>query len=433
MNKFIIYAAFTSNRLTYVLDFIFNEVLGVEYELTSSETDFLSSPYFRINYSHKNLISDIHIDSNGLLFENEIVEKEIYCTEWNELPIFFQTQETEIPFDIFAAIFYLLSRYEEYLPYEPDSYFRFPHIKSIAFQNNFLNLPLIDLWIEEIKKNINGKNHSIQFKENTFQFIPSYDIDIAYSFKGKGFVRNAAGTLKDLLKFDHKNVVSRLKVLFANQKDPYDSFLFLDEIHEQFSLNPIYFFLLSEGSKYDKNLNYDSSLMKKLISTIQSKYKIGIHPSWKSHENLNSLQKEVLLLKDVKKSRQHYIRFALPETFRNLLHVKITDDYSMGYGSINGFRASTSRSFNWFDLEKNEETLLRLHPFCFMECNSFFEQKFTAEKAFEEMLHYATIVKKVNGNLITIWHNFSLGTDPLWKGWKEKYIDFLKKGYHLQG
>ena len=433
MNKFIIYAAFTSNRLTYVLDFIFNEVLGVEYELTSSETDFLSSPYFRINYSHKNLISDIHIDSNGLLFENEIVEKEIYCTEWNELPIFFQTQETEIPFDIFAAIFYLLSRYEEYLPYEPDSYFRFPHTKSIAFQNNFLNLPLIDLWIEEIKKNINGKNHSIQFKENTFQFIPSYDIDIAYSFKGKGFVRNAAGTLKDLLKFDHKNVVSRLKVLFANQKDPYDSFLFLDEIHEQFSLNPIYFFLLSEGSKYDKNLNRDSSLMKKLISTIQSKYKVGIHPSWKSHENLNSLQKEVLLLKDVKKSRQHYIRFALPETFRNLLHVKITDDYSMGYGSINGFRASTSRSFNWFDLEKNEETLLRLHPFCFMECNSYFEQKFTAEKAFEEMHHYATIVKKVNGNLITIWHNFSLGTDPLWKGWKEKYIDFLKKGYHLQG
>jgi hypothetical protein len=433
LNKFIIYAAFTSNRLTYVLDFIFNEVLGVEYVLTSSETDFLSSPYFRINYSHKNLISDIHIDSNGLLFENEIVEKEIYCTEWNELPIFFQTQETEIPFDIFAAIFYLLSRYEEYLPYEPDSYFRFPHIKSIAFQNNFLNLPLIDLWIEEIKKNINGKNHSIQFKENTFQFIPSYDIDIAYSFKGKGFVRNLAGTLKDLLKFDHKNVASRLKVLFSNQKDPYDSFLYLDEIHEQFSLNPIYFFLLSEGSKYDKNLNCDSSLMKKLISTIQSKYEIGIHPSWKSHENINSLQKEVLLLKNVKKSRQHYIRFALPETFRNLLHVKITDDYSMGYGSINGFRASTSRSFNWFDLEKNEETLLRLHPFCFMECNSFFEQKFTAEKAFEEMHHYATIVKKVNGNLITIWHNFSLGTDPLWKGWKEKYIDFLKKGYHLQG
>lgn len=431
MNKFIIYAAFTSNRLTYVLDFIFNEVLGVEYVFTTSEIDFLSSPFFRINYSHKNLISDIHIDSNGLLFENEIVEKEIYCTTWNELPIFFQTQETEIPFDIFAAIFYLLSRYEEYLPYEPDSYFRFPHIKSIAFQNNFLNLPLIDLWIEEIKKNINGKNHCIQFKENTFQFIPSYDIDIAYSFKGKGFVRNVAGTLKDLLKFDHKNVASRLKVLFANQKDPYDSFLFLDEIHEQFSLNPIYFFLLSEGSKYDKNLNCDSSLMKKLISTIQSKYEIGIHPSWKSHENISSLQKEVLLLKNVKKSRQHYIRFALPETFRNLLHVKITDDYSMGYGSINGFRASTSRSFNWFDLEKNEGTLLRLHPFCFMECNSFFEQKFTAEKAFEEMLHYATVVKKVKGNLITIWHNFSLGTDPLWKGWKEKYIDFLKKGHHL--
>jgi hypothetical protein len=218
-----------------------------------------------------------------------------------------------------------------------------------------------------------------------------------------------------------------LNVLFANQKDPYDSFDFLDEIHQQFSLKPIYFFLLSEGSEYDKNIDHHSSLMKELISTIHSKYEIGIHPSWKSHEKIDILQEEARLLKEVKKSRQHYIRFTLPETFRNLINVGITDDYSMGYGSINGFRASTSRSFKWFDVEKNEVSHLTLHPFCYMECNSFYEQKHTAEKALEEMLHYAKIVKKVNGNLITIWHNFSLGTAPLWKGWKEKYIEFLLK------
>ena len=427
MNKFIIYAAFTSNRLTYVLDFIFNEVLGVEYILTNAETEYLSSPYFRINYSHKNLISDLHIGSSGLLYETEIVEKEIYCTKWNELPIFFQTQESEIPFDFFSAVFYLLSRYEEYLPHELDSYFRFPHVQSIAFQNNFLNLPLIDLWIEALKKTMFLKNQSVQFKENKFQILPTYDIDIAYSFKGKGFGRNIAGTLKDILKFNFKNISLRLNVLFANYKDPYDSFDFLDKIHEQFSLKPIYFFLLSEGSQYDKNIDCDSTLMKELISTIQSKYEIGIHPSWKSHERYEVLQKETLLLNKVTKSRQHYIRFALPETYRNLVNVGITDDYSMGYGSINGFRASTSRSFNWFDVEKNEVSHLRLHPFCFMECNSFFEQKYTAEKASEELLHYVKVIKEVNGNLITIWHNFSLGTDPLWKGWKEMYVDFLQK------
>lgn len=427
MNKFIIYAAFTSNRLTYVLDFIFNEVLGVEYILTNAETEYLSSPYFRINYSHKNLISDLHIGSSGLLYETEIVEKEIYCTKWNELPIFFQTQESEIPFDFFSAVFYLLSRYEEYLPHELDSYFRFPHVQSIAFENNFLNLPLIDLWIEALKKTMFLKNQSVQFKENKFQILPTYDIDIAYSFKGKGFGRNIAGTLKDILKFNFKNISLRLNVLFANHKDPYDSFDFLDEIHEQFSLKPIYFFLLSEGSQYDKNIDCHSTLMKELISTIQSKYEIGIHPSWKSHERYEVLQKETILLNKVTKSRQHYIRFALPETYRNLVNVGITDDYSMGYGSINGFRASTSRSFNWFDVEKNEVSHLRLHPFCFMECNSFFEQKYTAEKASEELLHYVKVIKEVNGNLITIWHNFSLGTDPLWKGWKEMYVDFLQK------
>jgi hypothetical protein len=185
--------------------------------------------------------------------------------------------------------------------------------------------------------------------------------------------------------------------------------------------------LLSEGSQYDKNIDCHSTLMKELISTIQSKYEIGIHPSWKSHERYEVLQKETLLLNKVTKSRQHYIRFALPETYRNLVNVGITDDYSMGYGSINGFRASTSRTFNWFDIEKNEVSHLRLHPFCFMECNSFFEQKYTVGKASEELLHYVKVIKEVNGNLITIWHNFSLGTDPLWKGWKEIYVDFLEK------
>jgi len=127
------------------------------------------------------------------------------------------------------------------------------------------------------------------------------------------------------------------------------------------------------------------------------------------------------------KSRQHYIRFQLPHTFRNLLELGIKEEYSMGYGSINGFRAGTSFSFLWFDLEKNETTDLRLFPFCFMECNSFFEQQYSAMQAAVELNRYLENVRQVDGQLISIWHNFSLGSDQLWKGWRSAYEQFLAK------
>ena len=102
----------------------------------------------------------------------------------------------------------------------------------------------------------------------------------------------------------------------------------------------------------------------------------------------------------------------------------------MGYGSINGFRASVASSFYWYDLEKEEKTDLQLHPFCFMDANSFFEQNFTPQQALEEMLQYFNVVKLLNGQMITIWHNTFLGTHKRFAGWREVYEEFLRKIYY---
>ena len=72
----------------------------------------------------------------------------------------------------------------------------------------------------------------------------------------------------------------------------------------------------------------------------------------------------------------------------------MTDDYSMGYGSINGFRASVASSFYWYDLEKERQTNLRIHPFCFMDANSFYEQRQDPQQTFEELIHYLIMYVK---------------------------------------
>jgi hypothetical protein len=127
----------------------------------------------------------------------------------------------------------------------------------------------------------------------------------------------------------------------------------------------------------------------------------------------------------VEASRQHYIRFELPSTFRRLITAGILHDYSMGYGSINGFRASIATPYYWYDLKSEEPTPLLLHPFCFMDANSYYEQRLGPGEALEEILYYYKTIRAVNGTMITIWHNSFLGDTEGFEGWREVYKQFV--------
>src|SRR4029079_18696353 len=120
----------------------------------------------------------------------------------------------------------------------------------------------------------------------------------------------------------------------------------------------------------------------------------------------------------VKYSRQHYIRMSLPKTYRQLIDVGIDKDFSMGYGTVNGFRASIASSFYWYDLKAEKATTLMIFPFCFMDANSFYEGRLSPKAAFNELMDYYRKIKQVNGLMVTIWHNNFFGTDPMFKGWK---------------
>ena len=99
----------------------------------------------------------------------------------------------------------------------------------------------------------------------------------------------------------------------------------------------------------------------------------------------------------------------------------------MGYGTINGFRASVASSFYWYDLEKEEATNLMVFPFCFMDANAYYEQKLEAHQALSELMKFYQSIRKVNGMMCTIWHNSFVGSSPMFKGWKEAYEIFLKE------
>ncbi len=116
----------------------------------------------------------------------------------------------------------------------------------------------------------------------------------------------------------------------------------------------------------------------------------------------------------------------LPGTYQQLISHGITAEHSMGYGSINGFRASTCAPYFWYNLQSEQATALKIFPFCYMEANSIFEQKDTPAQALKELQQYYEVIKKVGGTLVTIFHNHLIGLDKNGREWMRMYKAFLE-------
>jgi hypothetical protein len=428
----LFYSTHSSPRLAYILDLVSSEIFNEPFFMVSDKESFISYSGNKFNYSKERLEkNEFYLNPHGLLFETGIRDLQITRIDFSGKPAFFETGG-DFPFDIFAAAFYLVSRYEEYLLFQPDKYGRFPHQASLAYKENFLNYPLINYWLEDFKTALRVKFPDLSFRMKDFKFIPSYDIDIAYSYKYKGLKRNLGGFLKSIVKGQWSYFLDRWDVLFNKKKDPFDSYEWLDSLHLYCRTRAYYFFLLAKNQVgVDKNISPEKPALQSLIAYHAGGYTVGIHPSWKSGDEEAILMEEVdklekIIRSPVKYSRQHYLRMNLPQTYRRLIDVGIEKDFSMGYGSSNGFRASIASSFYWYDLKAEKKTELMLFPFCFMDSTSFYERKLKPKAAFTELMEYYNKIKHINGLMVTVWHNNFFGTDIMFAGWKEVYEVFLK-------
>ena len=416
----ILYSHNTSARLNYITQLLLQEQLGITFRITNNPDDCTNATHPVIWYDNKKPVSAqcLHLIPQGLLSESDIKIQNIEVSEYNSItvknkrnPAFFLQNNGDFPFDIFSAAFYLISRYEEYLPHSLDEYGRYSHQNSLAFRSGFLHRPLIQEWLIDFADLLKQKFPNLEFHRHAFRLQISYDIDQAWSFRGKGFWRNIGGFLK-------QPSLQRLNVLIGKEKDPFDVFDELLHLHLNKKKQALFFFPIAKHrSRYDKNTPPSFSPLQQLIQHLHQSHTIGLHPSWKGGDNNDLwLQEKKELEKitgnEILSSRQHYIRFRLPETYRTLIQLGLQSDYSMGYGSINGFRASFADSFLWFDLAKNEPTSLCIFPFAFMDANSKYEQNQTASETREELLHYLKIHQSVNGLFIPIFHNFLTNRQP---------------------
>src|ERR1700757_3752810 len=211
----LIYVHKNSLRFHYIADFILKNLCGFEISYTEKTEEFNSYKGAKISYTETLFSNEINITPHTLLFEKGIKPQNISLSTWNDIPVLFKNKNSQIPFDIFAASFFLLSRYEEYLPHIADNYNRFEADSSIAFQNKFLHLPVINLWAIEFKKIILAEYPELKSKETSYRYISTIDIDNAWAFKNKGIMRTVGAFIRSLVYGDFTDVKERAQSLFG--------------------------------------------------------------------------------------------------------------------------------------------------------------------------------------------------------------------------
>ena len=385
-----------------------------------------------INYSNTLLEGWLNINPSGFLDQTGIKHVEINFKKVNSLSLIF-ANDTDLGFDIFSAIFYCLSRYEEYQATEYDQHKRFSYKQSILYKHNVLHIPLVDCWVSYFQSYLEVLHPGvIKLKERNLKAEPTIDIDAVFTYKGKGFKRQMGGFLRDLFKFNWKQINNRVGVIFFGRQDPFDNFDYQLKVLKEHGIKAHYFVQVGNHGIYDKNLNPLRKDFQDILNRLLAEgHAVGLHPSYASFLNKETIAKEKAILENmigqkVVKSRQHYLRFSLPQTYSDLVSLGIQKEYSMGYSEVPGFRASTSKPFYWYNLMLEESTCLELVPFSAMDVAYKEFMKLTPTEAINSTAVMRQQIEETKGCFCFVFHNESLSDYDTWKGWRSVFENWLK-------
>ena len=422
----------TTNRLHYIFDLIIKDLLGISFKITTDNETFTSYNGPKFHYGNNQFWNEPFQKATNLLFEHDITEKELKIVDYKDVKAIFPVynDKSVFPFDIFAASFYIVTRYEEYLPHINDKYNRFQAKDSILLKMNMLEKPLINIWAMELGNILTAIYPNLQLKKKSFTFIPTYDVDAAWAYKNKGIFRTAASTVRDLINFDFQENRNRWDSIFGKKNDPFDTFDYQLSLQKELNLHPRYFILCGEYDLNDKNISMRNTNFQNLIKRLGDYAKVGIHPSFNSYLNKEKVKMEIdrlskVLNREITMSRQHFLRLQMPLSYQILIDLDITDDYTMGYATLPGFRAGIADTFRFFDLEHDNITNLNIHPFALMDGTMRDYLELNTTESLEKAQHLIDEVKKVNGTFILLWHNETLSDEKRWTGWKALYRQIL--------
>lgn len=321
--------------------------------------------------------------------------------------------------DLIASTYFLISRYEEYINpnNNRDTHGRYIGKQSIPAKANFIHRPIVEEYGELLRKLLQQTNITLlPIPQQINHIYLTHDVDSITNYRRlRGFL---GGTYRSIVKRT-ESITTILKSLTNINNDPAYTFPWILQQDNQLpETTQIYFIKATHNAKgFDRPtynlIGKNFNLLKKNILKSSPNAIFGLHASYRSGNTPDIIVEEQKLLQyaienqRITTSRHHYLRSLQPNDMEALIDARITDDYTMGYADIAGFRLGTCRAVRFINPSTRKLTTLTLHPLTMMDC-SLTHEKYMGLNYEESLLYAQNLIeqtKKHNGDLCLLWHN----------------------------
>lgn len=433
--------------LNYVCQVLIGEFLGLPWQHENADVDSfgirhngqggqirLPDIFFRNLDVHWLTVNSlplqplVHWDSRELSANITLVDP-LVPVIFGDTPPMAQVDEKliDLPIDIFGSAFFMLTRYEEVVKSDRDDHDRFPAWASIAFQDGFLDRPIIDEYVEILWAAIQRLWPQLQRKPRTHILRVTCDVDSPYQLDYSKYDM-LRGVAVDLLKrrsvsLASSNLRRRWRARRGDYRD--DSHLknidWMMGVNEQEGNRVAFYFITGGNHPLDASYRMDEPIVRRLLHRIHARgHEIGLHLSYNTYLCPEQACREADILRRTLEvedipyaelgGRQHYLRWQTPITARNWEAAGMAYDSTLSYADNPGFRCGTSREFTMYDVEQRRPMKLKQRPLVLMETTVFaahYQGLGYSPIALEQMLRLKERALSIGGEFTLLWHNCS--------------------------
>jgi hypothetical protein len=337
--------------------------------------------------------------------------------------------------DVFGGAFFMLTRYEELVIGARDRLGRFPATASIAARAGFLGMPIVDAYVELLGRAIQGTWPRLRPRRSEYRVLLTHDVDDPLAALGHGprdFARQLGGDL--VRRRDARLALQRVRSLRDPRLDPHDTFDFLMGVSEHHGARSAFYFLAYRDERpRDGAYLFEHARVRRLIGHIARRgHEIGVHPSFCSYRDSSRTREEFTRLLRVAAAegveqeewggRQHYLRWANPETWRDWEAAGLAYDTTLAYPEQVGFRTGTCHPYTVFDLQAGRPLHLREMPFQVMDGTLFASMALKPDDARAAVLDIAAQCRRYGGCLGILWHNNTFLRSHRERRWYEELV-----------
>jgi hypothetical protein len=438
----------------YVLDVVLGEFLGLPFravtgdrrdveiavpELSAARTLTIADSLFTTPEEQWLMPSSLprrplqHWDLAGSVLQPKLVASDlpiVYGRRVARGDSFYAEADEQITLgvDIFGAIFFQLTRYEELVDSTRDAYERFPASATLAHREGFLARPLVNEYLEVLWAAMSRLWPRLQRRRRVFQESLSHDVDSPfYPVASPPRVLKAA--VGDVARRgDPRLAWSRLQTLRRDHdenrnRDPYDTFELIMDLSERRGLRSAFYFIAgTTDPARDGTYDLEDPWIGRLIRRIHERgHEIGLHPSYASFRDPAAINAEREALQSTCKrlgverqgplgGRQHFLRWENPITWRAWEQAGLSYDSSLGFPDEVGFRCGACIDYPTFDLLARRALKLYERPLVVMEKALFDDQTTADQLGLETIMQLRDRCRLFEGNFTLLWHNSRLAS-----------------------